>query len=458
MITPSTLLHLLGDHNARVVMAGAAALGIGCGVVGTYLTLRRRALLGDALSHAALPGVAVAFLVGVAVTGAKSAAAGPASSITGAKSLPLLLVGGALGGLAGVIAMNLLRRFSPLRDDAILATVLSVFFGAGIVLLSAIQSLTTGHAAGLEGFIYGRTAAMVEADAWLIAAVAATTVGAAVVLAKEWQALCFDESFTRASGLRVGVLDGLLMALATLVTVVGMQAVGLILVVALQVIPAAAARCWSDRLPRVVLLAALLGALAGVVGAGASALAPDLPSGPMIVLAAAAIFAASLLLGSSRGVLWHGLAQWRGARRVAVEHLLRALYEEAEARGTEGATRGAIAARRRFLPGALAGALRRARRSGWLREASDRSLHLTDAGRVEAERLTARHRLWEHFLIEQAGVSPSHVDRDADLVEHVLSPALLARIAQAVSVASAGHPAASGPAAPPSPHALGGER
>jgi len=404
----------LGDYNARVVVMAVSMLGAACGIVGTLLSLRKRALLGDAISHAALPGIAIAFLLGV--------------WLSGGKSLPLLLAGGALGGLAGVGAMLLLKRLSPLREDAILATVLSVFFGAGVVLLSVIQSLSTGHAAGLDSFIYGRTAAIVASDAWLMMATACGVVIIAVTLAKEWRVLCFDEAFAQSIGLRVGVLDAALMALATIVTVVGMQAVGLILVVALQVIPAAAARFWSHRLSLCIAIAALLGALSGAIGALVSAAAPDLPSGAMIVLAAAALFAFSMAFGSARGMVWRGLAHWRGARRVAVEHLLRALYEEDETAPHAGASRVAISARRRFLPGALTGAVHRSRRLGWVREDADRSLHLTSAGRIEAERLTARHRLWELFLIERAGVSPTHVDRDADLVEHVLSPELLARV------------------------------
>ena len=449
----SWLIALLGDYNARVVIIGAAMMGTACGIVGTFLSLRKRALLGDAISHAALPGVAIAFLLIVEVGGALN------------KSLPILLAGGALGGLAGVSAMLLLRRFSSLREDAILATVLSVFFGAGIILLSAIQGRTTGHAAGLEGFIYGRTAAMVASDAWLITAIAGGVILAAIVMAKEWRVLCFDEAFARSLGLRVGVLDATLMVLAMIVTVVGMQAVGLILVVALQVIPAAAARFWSHRLSVCVAVAGVLGALSGALGAAASALAPDLPSGAMIVLTAAVIFVLSLAFGSARGVAWRALAHWRAARRIAVEHLLRALFEEGEAiegartngalpdaqhGALPGATRTAIAQRRRFLPGALAAAVRRARRAGLVRISADHTLHLTVAGRVEAERLVARHRIWELYLIERAGVNPTHVDRDADLVEHVLSPELLARVERALGTARTRALAT----AIPSPHPL----
>lgn len=440
---------LLSDHNVRVVVLGAALLGAACGIVGTFLTLRRRALVGDAVSHAALPGVAIAFLVGAAT------ALGPRSPL-------LLLAGGALGGAAGVAAMLLMRRFSPLRDDAIVASVIGVFFGAGVVLLSVIQGLDTGHAAGLESFIYGRAAAMVAADAWTIAAVAGAVAIVACLLAKEWQLLCFDESFAKSLGWRIGVLDGLLMALVTIVTVAGMQAVGLILVVALQVIPAAAARFWSDRLGSCVIVAAGIGAAAGVIGSLASAAAPAWPSGAVIVLTAAACFCVSMFLGRSRGVCWRWIASWRAARRVAEEHLLRTLYELEE--GAGGISMAALAATRRFRAGGLRGAIRRTVRAGQVRRDADGSLRLTTAGRVEADRVTARHRLWEHFLIERAGVAPSHVDRDADLVEHVLSPELLSRVAKALGAAAAApapaspHPikAPSFHASDPEPH--GGER
>lgn len=446
------------DHNERVVTIGAATLGMACGIIGTFLTLRRRALVGDAISHAALPGVACAFLAG-----------------SFAKSLPVLLAGGALGGAAGVAAILLLRRVTPLRDDAIVASVLSVFFGAGIVLLSVIQGLSSGHAAGLETFIYGRTASMIASDAWMLAAIAGAVMVIIALLAKELRLLCFDEGFARSLGLPTGALDAGLMILATIVTVAGMQAVGLILVVALQVIPASAARFWSHRLGACVVITALLGAGSGAVGAIVSAQAKDLPSGAMIVLVTAIVFAASMLFGSARGLVWRWLEHWTAARRIGVEHLLRALFEAQESSGASpsvhdglaarvdprepvdhGVSRAELAARRRFHVGGLSAAIRRAHRAGFVRIASDGRLHLTMAGRVESERLTARHRLWELYMIERAGIDPTHVDRDADLVEHVLSPELLARIAQALGAARR-IPAVSGAglsAPPPSPHRL----
>lgn len=443
---------LLDDHNARVVMLGSGALGAVCGLLGTFLVLRRRALLGDAISHAALPGVALGFIAGLVFAGADSA-----------RSLPWLLAGGALGGALGVAATELLRRATLLRDDARLAIVLSVFFGAGVVLLSVIQSLPTGHAAGLEGLIYGRTATMLARDAWLIAIVAVVTTALGLCFARGWKVLCFDEEFARAVGLRVARFDAALMALATLVTVAGMQAVGLILVVALQVIPAAAARFWSDRLSLCVVLAMGLGASSGVIGAALSALLPNLPSGAVIVLVAAALFVMSLLFGPAHGMAWRGLLHWRAAREMALEHLLRAQFEAVEADGkgdamtsaTSGAaasflshdnsafsshggvTLEAIQARRRFRPPALRRAVSMALRRRLIWRDAGARLHFTDAGWQEAARLTARHRLWEHFLIERAGVQASHVDRDADMVEHVLSPALLARIERAIGFCGA---------------------
>jgi len=433
---------LLGDHNARVVVLGAAALGGACGLLGTFLTLRRRALLGDAISHAALPGVAGAYLVGVALA--------PSGSM--AKSLPLLLAGGAAASGVGLGVMLILRRATTLRDDAILATVLSVTFGLGVVLLSVVQSLPMGHSAGLEGYIYGRVATMIASDAWIMTAAATAVVAAVIALAKEWSVLCFDESFARSIGLRTALLDAALMAMAIMVTVVGMQAVGLILVVAMQVIPPAAARCWTDRLSVMLIVAAGIGAFSAVIGSLISAAAPGWPSGALIVLSAAICLGFSLAFGSTRGGVWRAAAAWRLSRSIAVEHLLRALYEETEsAGGDRGVGLAAILARRRFRPRVLTGAVRRARRAGLVRLSGDGLLRLTDAGLIEATRLTARHRLWEHYLIEQAGISASHVDRDADLVEHVLSPQLLARIQRSLGVA-----ASMAVAEPPrSPHPLG---
>jgi len=407
-------LFSLQDYNTRIVLAGACIFGAAAGLVGTFLLLRKRSLLGDTLGHATLPGVAGAFLVAEALGFA-------------GKSLPVLLFGAILSGVTGMAAVMLIRRFSHIKDDAALAIVLSVFFGIGVTLVTAVQQLPGGNAAGLDHFIYGKTASMTSGDAWFIFW---TSLGVAVVCVaffKEFALLCFDEAFASAAGWPVRLLDLALMALIVLITVVGLQAVGLLLVVALLVIPPAAARFWSDRLGVMTIFSALIGLLSAAVGVGASAVFPRLPAGAIIVLCAAGFFAVSFVFGSRRGVLVKSQDERRSASRLRREHLLRAIFECAEEDAPDQPVdMSRLLAKRPWKSKALRAEIERAADDGLVARAPDGgNVRLTSRGLAEARRLVRNHRLWELYLLNHAEVAPGRVDRDADLVEHVLDPKIV---------------------------------
>ena len=398
---------LLQDYNTRIVVLGAASLGCAAGVVGSFTLLRKRALMGDAISHATLPGLALAFIL---------------STWLGfdGKSLPLLMLGATLSGLTGVGAILILRNTTRLKEDAALGIVLSVFFGAGVALLSIVQQMD-GHAAGLESYIFGKTASMGRTDATLIIVSAFVCIATCFCLRKELTLLCFDDGFAGSRGLPVILLDFVLMAAVILVSIVGLQAVGLVLMVALLIIPAAAARFWTEELPRMMLIAAFLGGMCGLVGATASALFPSLPSGAMIVLACAAAFGCSFLFGRRRGVV---VRQWRRLRlnrAVARQHVLRALFELQEGRVENHVEWKEMLDQRSWSKGSLRRTLDAARRDGLVTEWQG-NFQLTKKGMIEAERLTREHRLWELYLITHADVAPARVDRQADRIEHVLEP------------------------------------
>lgn len=293
----------LQDYNTRVVLGGTLLLGLASGLVGSFMVLRKKALMADAVSHATLPGLAAAFLI-------MSAAGGSGKHLGG------LLAGATLTGLLGMGLVQAIRSTTRLKEDAALGIVLSVFFGLGVALLGVIQKMETGSAAGLESFIYGKTASMLAADGWRIAAAAGTLVVLCGTLFKILGLLCFDPGFARAQGWPVALLDILLMGMVVAVTVVGLQAVGLILMVALLVIPAASARFWSDDLRQMVAISAFIGAASCVAGALWSALVPRLPAGAMMVLVAAGFFTISLLLGRARGLMARAVAHRRLVRRM----------------------------------------------------------------------------------------------------------------------------------------------
>ncbi|MCO6457519.1 MAG: metal ABC transporter permease [Pirellulaceae bacterium] len=453
-------LLLLEDYNTRVVLLGATLLGGAAGIVGSFTLLRKRALMGDALSHATLPGIGLAFLLATVLGG-------------DGKSLPVLLLGATLTGLAGVAAILLLRHLTRLKEDTALGAVLSVFFGAGLALLGVIQQMRAGHAAGLESFIYGKTASMSAQDAQLIAAAAAICIGVSLLLFKELKLLCFDAGFAGSRGFPVLGLDLALMGLVVLVTIVGLQAVGLILMIALLVMPAAAARFWTDSMWSLGVISGVLGAVGGCLGAAASALVPRLPSGAMIVLVCAAFFLASMTFGTARGLLVRWLRRAHLQTVVNRQHLLRAMYELLELEGSGGAdpaggwrdvSQRELLSRRSWSPARLRRSIRRAARAGLVEvglvevgsvgagageAGTGQRLRLTAAGMREAVRLTRQHRLWELYLITYADIAPSRVDREADAIEHVLEPDVVARLESLLDKTRAGVPASPHQLAPP---------
>lgn len=299
-------------YNAALVVLGSGALGLAAGAVGGFLYLRKRALVSDAISHATLPGLALAFIAMVALGGE-------------GRNLAGLMLGSAVSAWAGLAMVGWLTRRTRLPEDAAIGAVLSVFFGFGIVLLTIIQTMSHGRQAGLEGFLLGSTAGMLRQDALLIAGGGALVLAAVAILRRPLLMTAFDPGYAQVLGLRVDRIDRALMVLVLAVTVVGLKIVGLILIVALLIIPAVAARFWTEDATRVVTLSGLFGGVAGYGGAALSATAPALPTGPLIVLTAFGLFAVSLLLAPARGVLAGVLRHRRMQRRVHLRQGLQAL-------------------------------------------------------------------------------------------------------------------------------------
>lgn len=294
------LRDLVFDYTLRNVALGAAILGVTSGVLGCFAILRRQGLLGDSLAHATLPGVAVAFL------------------ISGAKIPVVLLAGAGVSAALGALLIFLVVQHTRIKQDAILGIVLSVFFGVGIVLLTYIAG--TGNAAqgGLNYFIFGQAATIIERDVITMGVLGTVALFVVALLFKEFKLISFDPGFAASIGYPVGRLGLLLTALIVVAIVIGIQTVGVILMAAMLITPAAAARQWTDRLSVMVLVSALFGSLSGVGGALISAAGENLATGPIVVLFATAILVLSLFFGSRHGMFWDYL-RGRRNRRAALE-------------------------------------------------------------------------------------------------------------------------------------------
>jgi manganese/zinc/iron transport system permease protein len=281
------------SSNTILVLLGTSLLGLSCGAVGTFAVLRRRALVGDALAHAALPGICVSYL------------------LFHERSFPMLFIGALVFGLLSVFTIALIRDTTRIKEDAAIAITLSSFFGLGIALSRIIQNQPSGNRAGLDDFIFGKAASMVQQDVIFIAGISVIVLLAIALLIKEFKVLCFDKEFAWSQGFPVYRLDLGLMMLVCLCTVVGLPAVGVVLVSALLIFPAVTARLWTDRLETMVFLAGLLGffsALGGTILSSelpgpSGGLSRGLPTGPLIVITCAFFFLLSLLLSPKRGLL-----------------------------------------------------------------------------------------------------------------------------------------------------------
>ena len=290
-------LDVTWDATLRNVVLCSMILGITSGALGCFAVLRRQSLIGDALAHAALPGICVMYM------------------LTATRSSELLLLGGAISGLIGTMFLTVITRFSIVKAETALGIVLSVFFGFGIVLLSRIQHSGDAGQSGLDRFIFGQAATILPSDVRLMAIVAAIALGTVVLLFKEFKVLSFDPDFAASLGLRPGLLSAVLAGLLVMAVMIGLQTVGVILMVSLLIAPAVAARQWVSTLSGMVILAGIFGMMAGVTGAVMSSLVDRLPTGPMIVIAASVIVLFSLLFAPGRGVLSTLRARHRRARQ-----------------------------------------------------------------------------------------------------------------------------------------------
>ena len=270
-------------HNTALALAGCTIFGAVAGAVGTFVIARRRALLTDVAGHASLPGVCVAFLAGEALG-------------VGGRTPWLLLAGGASTALLAAWCVPALARLRGVGSDSAVALSLSFFFGLGTVLLSAVQSHGSGAQGGLDGLLFGSAAATTRADVLTLAALALAAAAVLGVAFKELAAIAFDEDHARTLGLPVRALDLLLVALLVATVVAGMQVAGIVLVVAMVITPAVAARAFRGSIGRITAIAAGFGAASAAAGVLLSRAFESMPTGSAMTLSATTLLLAALAM------------------------------------------------------------------------------------------------------------------------------------------------------------------
>lgn len=364
------------DYTLRTVALGGAILGIVSGVLGCFAVLRRESLMGDALSHAALPGVGIAFLVA-------------------GRELGVLLIGAGIASWIGVQIIRSITQTTRIKQDTAMGIVLASWFAAGIALLTYIQAIPDARQAGLNTFIFGQAAAIVERDVQLISIVGAVAFMLIALFWKEFKLITFDIEFAVANGFRVGLLNTLLSTLIVVAIVLGLQLAGVILMVGMLIAPGIAARQWTHKLDQMVILSGVFGAFAGGTGAIISAIDATIPTGPMVIVVAFVIVMLSIGFAPERGLIWTTLRSRSDRHRFAAQSTLRDLYKYAVSHGDE--THPIPAS---FILGIGGGSapigLAQLEKRGYIYNQGDQWL-LTSSGAAEAEEDLVNEQLWELY-------------------------------------------------------------
>ncbi|MHB2154783.1 metal ABC transporter permease [Calditrichota bacterium GD2] len=365
----------ISDYTFRTVAMGSGVLGILSGALGSFAVLRRQSLLGDAISHAALPGIALAFL------------------LTRSKAPLVLLLGAALAGWLATLLILAIVRNTRIKDDSALGLVLASFFGFGLVLLTFIQKQPYANQAGLETFLFGQAAALLARDVITMAVLSLITLTILGIFWKEFKLISFDPEFGQSLGVPVRLFDVLLTSLLVVAIVVGLQTVGVVLMSAMVVAPAAAARQWTDRLSLMTLLAGFFGALAGISGAIISSMFAKLPTGPTIVVCMSFIVAFSLMFAANRGIFWRWLQERRNRRRLELNAVLSDLYALADQHADHYHAHPIQVLRAMSIGhGGVDRSLKELRARGWVEQTPDGAWRLTEIGYQAAKKVVEQGR------------------------------------------------------------------
>jgi len=303
---------LLLSPNTQWVLLSTLILGMAAGMIGCLAYWKRQSLMSDALSHAALPGVVIAF------------------ALYGSKNLPLMILGAAISALAGAFFIGWIRSSSRIKEDTAMGMVLSVFFGLGIMLLTIVNRSAGGNQSGLDGFIFGQAASMVRSDVYTMLALGIIVMLVVFIAFKEWKLYLFDPDFAKGLGLSGRWMNAVYTFVLVLVIVIGIQAVGVILMAALLIIPSVSARYWTNSFKWMIVLSAVLGGGAGVIGTMLSAAGKGWPTGPFIVAASSAMFAVSLLFGAEKGLVVKAVQLRMQKKQLAESWTQHAAIEEAQ--------------------------------------------------------------------------------------------------------------------------------
>ncbi|MBD8489425.1 metal ABC transporter permease [Echinicola sp. CAU 1574] len=392
------------DPNVLMVVIGISLLSISAAMVGTFTFLDKKALVGDAISHAVLPGVCLAFM------------------FSGNKN-PFWIVSGAFftGGLC-TYAITWISNYTKLKEDTVIASVLSIFFGVGIVMMTQLQQTGNASLSGLDHFIFGNAISIVRKDLWVYGFLALAIILSILFFYKEFKVMVFNRSFAESVGLPVKRLEFLFNSLMVLAVVTGIQAIGVVLMAALLITPAAAAKFWTDRLDKMLWIAVSFSLVSGITGAYISFVLPHMPTGPWVVIVLSLIAFLSFFFSVKKGILTKWIARRNYQRKIHSDHILKALFGARE----KGITNLSVESIFNNFPGKsfkTQYSINKLINKKYITD-NQGSISLTKKGLTEAKRIVRLHRLWELYMTEYMNIAPDHVHDSAEKLEHIITPEL----------------------------------
>lgn len=383
----------LQHPNTQWVLAGTLLLGAVSGVLGSFVLLRKQSLIGDAMVHSALPGVCLAFL------------------FTGQKSLPFFLLGAALAGLLGTWCIQLIPRLSKTKEDSAIGIVLSVFFGVGIILLTYIQQQGAGSQSGLDSFLFGQAASLIRQDIILIAGISAVLLLLCIVFFKEFTLITFDLAFAKGLGMPVRFLNGLLACLIVCAVVIGLQTVGVILMAAMLITPAIAARYWTERLTGMMVIAGITGGVSGVAGTLLSTTMKGMATGPLMILSATMIFLFSMICAPKRGLAAKAIRLIRLRRKTSREQVLLTIYEQYEKKDLYVTAEG-VRKKRRISPALCLKVLNDLEKERCIVRIENGVWQMTRTGIEKGYHIALKQRMYEVYLMHEMELANIELDQD----------------------------------------------
>jgi len=395
----------LSNANVRYVVFGVSLLAASTATVGCFTFLRKKSLLGDAIAHAVLPGICLAFI------------------LFNTKNPLVLLAGAAITGWISTVSIDYITAKSRIKADTAIGLVLSVFFGFGILLLTMIQHSGNAAQSGLDHYLFGKAAALVGSDVWLLGIISLILIVIVIIFFKPLMLISFDKEYAQSLGLPVRLYEIVLASLTVLAISVGIQAVGVVLMAAMLITPAVAARYWTNTLSLMVFLAVVFSIIASVIGAFVSYTAPSMPTGPWIVVCLTLIAILSMLFAPARGLLPKFFKRKNNEQLVFNENIVKCLFHLGEAKNdyTASYSLADIQKRRFFNLNGLKAGLKKLVKQDLVVEQNDKWV-LTEAGRVEGARIARLHRLWELYLNQFLKMPEDHVHQGAELIEHFITP------------------------------------